>query len=128
MRTVFFMTLLSLALAGNSLADNWPQWRGPNFNGSSAETKLPAQFSKTEKVKWTTLLPGPSAATPIVWEDYVFVSSSDPAKKVMRAIGLDRRSGRVLWNEEVGVGLGLDDRSNFASPSPVTDGKGVIFY
>jgi outer membrane protein assembly factor BamB len=46
----------------------------------------------------------------------------------MRALCLDRKDGTVLWNQEVGTGYSLDDKSNFASPSPVTDGKLVIFY
>ena len=25
-------------------AENWPQWRGPYFNGSSAEKGLPARY------------------------------------------------------------------------------------
>jgi outer membrane protein assembly factor BamB len=128
MRTVFSIYLLCLLLTVGVAADNWPQWRGPSFNGASAETNLPAEFSKTEKVKWSTELPGPSAATPIVWQEHVFVSSGDQAKKAMRALCLDRKNGKVLWNEETGLGYGLDDRSNFASPSPVTDGKIVVFY
>ena len=116
------------ALLTAAHADNWPQWRGPYFNGSSSETKVPTEFSKTKNVHWSTALPGTSAATPIIWEDRVFVSSSDENKKAMRAMCLERGSGKVLWDHEVGVGYALDDRSNFASPSPLTDGKLVVFY
>jgi hypothetical protein len=74
-----------LCLAGLTLlfsatavpAENWPHWRGPNYNGASAEQNLPAEFSKTNNVKWVAELPGPAAATPIVWGDHVFVSSTD---------------------------------------------------
>src|SRR5689334_17076632 len=43
-------------------AENWPQWRGPFFNGSTTETNLPASWSKTENVAWSAALPGPSGA------------------------------------------------------------------
>lgn len=109
-------------------AENWPHWRGPNFDGSSTARNLPAQFSKTENVKWTATLPGPSAATPIIWGDHVFVSSTDTRTKTLRAICLDYQTGKELWNHEAGVGFNKDDRSNFASPSPVTDGKLVYFF
>jgi len=109
-------------------AANWPHWRGPNFDGSSPEKNLPDSFSKTENVKWTANLPGPSAATPIIWGDTVFVSSTDLKTKTLRAIALDRKTGKELWNQECGVGFNKDDRSNFASPSPTTDGKLVFFY
>src|SRR5437868_507367 len=117
-----------VTLAGSLRAENWPHWRGPSFNGSCEEKNLPVTFSRTNNVKWSTPLPGTSAATPIVWDDHVFVSSADERNKTMRALCLDRKEGKLLWNHEVGTGYSLDDKSNFASPSPVTDGKLAIFY
>ena len=74
--------LLALALCASlAHAANWPQWRGPNFDGSTTETGLPEKFSKTENVAWTTPLPGPGGATPVIWGDDVFVNSIDAAKK-----------------------------------------------
>jgi outer membrane protein assembly factor BamB len=108
-------------------AANWPHWRGPNFNGSTTETKLPDDFSKTNNVKWVALMPGPSASTPIIWEDHVFVSSTDLRTKTLRAIALDGRTGKELWNNETGQGFGNSDNSNFASPSPTTDGTLIYF-
>ena len=32
---------------------NWPQWRGPNLDGTSGETGLPTTWSDTENVAWT---------------------------------------------------------------------------
>src|SRR5205085_12143618 len=89
---------------------------------------LPAQFSKTENVMWRTPLPGPSGATPVVWGDRVFVSSVDSTKKSRLAICLDRKTGAVKWQEDMGPGITQDGNSNFASPSPVTDGAVVYFY
>ena len=38
-----------LALAVSAArAENWPQWRGPFFNGSTTETDLPEKFSPTD--------------------------------------------------------------------------------
>ncbi len=126
-RRLLFCALATVFLRGSLGAENWPHWRGPNFDGSSGETKLPEAFSKTNNVKWIASLPGPSAATPIVWGDRVFVSSTDPRTKTLRAICLDAKTGRELWNQETGVGFNQDQVSNFACPSPVTDGKLVYF-
>src|SRR5262249_7835626 len=109
-------------------AENWAQWRGPHYDGSSAEQNLPVDFSKTNGVKWVAKMPGPSAATPIIWGDYVFVSSTDLPTKTLHALALDRKTGQQLWNVEVAQGFNRDDKSNLASPSPVTDGKLVYFY
>ena len=124
---LFYCALALLGLPGASGAANWPHWRGPHFNGSSPEQKLPAEFSKTNHVQWVASLPGPAAATPIVWGDHVFVSSTDLRTKTLRALAVDRRTGRELWNQEIAPGFKLDDKSNLASPSPVTDGQRVCF-
>lgn len=119
--------LLPITTTNLSAAD-WPNWRGPDFNGASAEKNLPAEFSKTDNVKWVAELPGPAAATPVVWGDHVFVSSTDLKAKNLRAMALDRKTGKELWNHEVSQAFGRDNQSNYASPSPVTDGQLVFFF
>ena len=115
-------------LVQSTQAANWPQWRGPNFNGFTDETNLPEQWSKTENLAWTKDLPGTSAATPVIWEDKVLVSSTDEINQTLLAICLDRKSGKTLWSNQVAVGMKRDNRSNYASPSPVTNGKQAIFF
>ena len=98
------------------------------WNGSSDEKHLPSTWSR-ETVQWSTELPGPSAATPIIRGDLVFVSSPDPASSTLRAMCLDRKTGKVIWNNPVGEGrIQRDDKSNFASPSPVADAGRVFFF
>jgi len=109
------------------MAENWPHWRGPEFNGATSEKNLPATFSKTENVKWVAELPGPAAATPVIWGNRIFVSSGEEKTKTLHALGLDRKTGKVLWNEQLGTGYSYDNRSNFASSSPVTDGNKAVF-
>jgi outer membrane protein assembly factor BamB len=113
--------------AAPAQAANWPHWRGPYFNGASEETNLPSSWSKTENIAWTADLPGAAAATPIVWDDRVFLSGVDEAKDTLQAMCFDRARGTLLWNHEVGKGIRRDSGSNYASASPVTDGKLAIF-
>jgi len=127
MRKFFAGIVLLCVMTALSYSENWAHWRGPHYDGSSDEKNLPSDFSKTQNVKWSAVLPGTSAATPIIWGDYVFVSSGEEKGKTLRALGLDRKSGKILWEHEVGIGYSQDDKSNFASPSPVTDGKVVVF-
>ena len=110
--------------AGAGFAANWPQWRGPLLNGATSETNLPESWSKTENVLWSAPLPGPSHATPIVWDDAVFINSPD-ADTDLLIMCLDRRTGAVRWQKQVGVGNRVKGRNNMASPSPVTDGRTV---
>jgi outer membrane protein assembly factor BamB len=106
------------------LAENWPQWRGPFLNGSTTETNLPEHFSKTENVLWSAALPGPAHATPIIWNDSVFIDSPDADGNLL-LLCLDRKTGNVRWQKQVGAGNRTKGRNNMASPSPVTDGKTV---
>lgn len=59
-------------------ADNWPNWRGPSLNGTSNETGLPTTWSDTENVAWTLDIAENSwsGATPIIWEDSIFITVS----------------------------------------------------
>jgi outer membrane protein assembly factor BamB len=127
-RIVSLGAVALVCFANGGLAQNWANWRGPNFDGSTTAKNLPTEFSKTNHVKWVADLPGPAAATPVIWDDHVFVSSTDLKTKTLRALALDRKSGKELWNHEVAQGFSQDNRSNLASPSPVTDGERVIFF
>jgi len=124
------LTLAAVAvLAGNiSRAENWPQWRGPSFNGSTTEKKSPTRWTRTEGLAWTTPMPGTSGATPAVWNDHVFVTSTDEATKTCVAMALDRKTGRELWRVKGADAASKDDKSTFANPSPVTDGRHVWYF
>jgi len=107
--------------------ENWPQWRGPFFNGSTTETGLPDTWSKTENVKWVAKMPGRGASTPVVWDDRVFVSALERGSKRLWALCLSRRDGQVLWRGNAGTGFENKRGNSAASPSAVTDGQRVIF-
>jgi outer membrane protein assembly factor BamB len=117
---------------------NWPQWRGPNLNGSTRDASdLPVTWNETENVLWRAKMPNWSAATPIIWENTVFVTSAEPGfvrlgggrrgadlgpDKVF-LLAVNRKDGSVVWQREIDSGNQLFRKQNSASPSPVTDGK-----
>ncbi len=114
------------ALTASALAENWSNWRGPYYNGSSNETNLPEKFSKTENIKWSLKLPGAGSSTPIIWGDSVFLTSANADTNSV-ALALDRVTGEETWRKDF-PGVGKDDRSNYAAPSAVTDGEMVVFF
>jgi outer membrane protein assembly factor BamB len=125
MKRCFWM--MTLAAAFVARGEDWAQWRGPHFNGSSADKHLPAKWTK-ESARWAVSLPGPSAATPVIRGDRVFVATPDESTKTLHALCLDRKSGKVLWDKETGQGISRDNMSNFAAPSPVADKDQVFFF
>jgi len=109
-------------------AGNWPQWRGPFFNGSTDETGLPEQWSRTDGVALRVTLPGAAASTPVIWEDRVLLTGTDSARDMLQALCVSRKTGQILWQHDVAQGISKDYRSNFASGSPVTDGQVAVFF
>lgn len=120
-----FLTWLPLLCAVSLNAANWPQWRGPDLNGSSPETGLPVEWSTESNVLWKAPLPGFSGATPVVWENTAFVVSPDPEKNLL-LLAFDTKTGAERWRKIVAKGDRTKGLNNMASPSPVTDGKRVF--
>ena len=104
-------------------ADNWPQWRGANLDSVSHEKELPRSLSK-DNLLWKLKMPGPGGASPIVWEDNIFVASVEGNDLVLLCITTD---GKQKWKRKLeGRNRQIRmDNSNGASPSPVTDGDHV---
>ena len=123
-----------------SAEDQWPHWRGPHYNGTSAATRLPVSWSETENIAWKVPMPAWSGASPIVWGDRIFVSSpskgettpekkymadGDPGGKKLLLLCLSRMDGTTLWERELDEGNVTRRKQNMSSPSPLTDGSHV---
>lgn len=116
---------LLLSLAVPLAAANWPQWRGPNGDGVSAERGLPLRWSRTANITWRIEMPSRSGATPVVWGETVFLNVADGDE--LQAWAVKRADGSVLWKRPMGTGNYKANKQNMSSPSPVTDGKTVWF-
>lgn len=106
-------------------AENWPGWRGPKGDGQSAESRLPIRWSKAENIAWKVEIPGEGHASPIVWQDHVFVVTCLPDSKDRVLMALDRATGRTLWQQTV-LQSPLETKhalNSYASSTPVTDGR-----
>ena len=106
-------------------AENWPQWRGARHNGISGEKNIPTKWdTKGQNVLWKLEMPGPGGATPVVWEDQIFVTSAAGEELLLLAV---KTNGKLKWQKKIGIGnkVARSDEGNYASPSPVTDGKHV---
>ncbi|HEX8090775.1 MAG TPA: hypothetical protein VF762_18090, partial [Blastocatellia bacterium] len=69
--------VIALVFDGVIFADNWPQWRGPRLNGTSAEKNLPTRWTAEENVAWKLALPNWSGSTPIIWGEKIFLNVAD---------------------------------------------------
>jgi outer membrane protein assembly factor BamB len=126
-KTLFASLLVTLFLTGNVRAENWPQFRGPSGRGMSNETDIPLNWSSTQNIAWKTDIPGEGWSSPVVWDDRVFLTTATEEGVSCRAICIDRRTGRILWNTEVVRQTPRKKRreNSYASPTPVIDGEQV---
>jgi outer membrane protein assembly factor BamB len=139
--------LSALCIVAGALAaraDNWPQWRGPEGNGTSRETDLPIVWNKAMGVRWRCPLPEWGNSTPAIWENSIFLTTQVDNDKLL-LLKIDKKTGQIEWTRQVGAGAcplqplqgKSDDQRrhqwfekshNFASPSPVTDGRRVVVH
>ena len=106
-------------------AENWPTWRGPQQNGVSHEKQVPLHWSPTKNVTWRLPLPGASPATPVLWDNQIFLTSTDRQNHFvwLLAVGTD---GKIRWRQKIGSGQSEQaEKNNLAAPSPCTDGEHV---
>ena len=139
------IVLIGLTLvAATVFSDDWPRFRGPDGQGVSKETGLPAQWSGTENLKWKLQLPGHGSSSPIIMGDRLFVTcysgyggadesgSMDDLKRHLLCIHPD--TGKVRWKKEIPATTAEDSwrgwlrEHGYASHTPVSDGECVYVF
>lgn len=110
-----------------SFAENWPSWRGPRGDGTSAAENIPTHWDEKtgENIRWKTSIPGQGYSSPILWNDAIFLTSCLEENLQRVLIRLDRKSGQQVWQKTV-LSCPLETKhqlNSFASGTPATDGK-----
>lgn len=124
MRLIGIATLAasaSLFTAAALRGDDWPQWRGPQRDGKSAETGLLAEW--------------PDGGPPLAWEaeglgvGYSSVSVADgriltlgDLEDGQHAIALSESDGSLLWKTHIGPVHDSDTERPGARSTPTIDG------
>jgi outer membrane protein assembly factor BamB len=139
---------LSTPASSAGAETNWPQWRGPDGSGVSAEKGLPDEWGEARNVRWKTPLPGKGHSSPVVWGKRVFVTTAIegpfvPGAKAathkiegqewkhpdsvgadrrhtFKVIALDRDTGKVVWEQTAWEGTPYDDRHRKGSYAAAT--------
>ena len=122
------LLLFGLALSHTALAENWPCWRGPRLDGSSHEANVPLRWSATNNLAWKVELPGVGHASPIVFDNYIFIATALLESQQRILMSLDRNTGQIFWQQTV-LAAPLEHKNalnSFASSTPATDGELVF--
>lgn len=121
------ITLLSLWIIPTLHAENWSQWRGPNYNGTVQAKNLPTEWDESKNILWSNDMPGYSSASPIVYGNRVFVNSNDAEEKLLLGMCFDLQTGKQLWSKPLSTVNKHVRRNDLASPSPLADAERVYF-
>jgi outer membrane protein assembly factor BamB len=124
MRALLVLTLFAVA----ARAENWPQWRGPRLDGTSAEKNVPTHWTATSNIAWKVAVPGLGHASPIVWGDQVFTVSALPQTQERVLLAFNRKDGKVAWQKTV-VTSSFEKKhmlNSHASSTPACDGERVF--
>lgn len=121
-----------LVLAGSCLwssvilAENWPGWRGPRGDGTTAETSVPLRWDGAtgEHIAWKVPVPGVGHSSPIVWEDRLFLTTYLPDNHARQLLCFDRPTGALQWRQTVLTSPPetMHKLNSHASSTPATDG------
>lgn len=126
-------TFALLALAATPLvAADWPQWRGPNRDGVSAEANWPAHWPATgPKRLWTTPIGKGTSAVAVVGNriytqgrvlDGGVRTGAEAGKEA--AICLDADTGKILWSHAIRPVIGAYSPHS----TPTVDSGKVYVY
>ena len=116
---------LTLWSASQGLAQDWPQWRGPNRDAIATGFKAPATWPKTLTQKWKVTV-GNGVATPALVGDKLYVFARRGGDEVTAC--LDATTGHELWSDKFATKPASGAASQFPGPrsSPaVADGRVV---
>lgn len=150
------MTRRSLLAAFAPAFTNWPEFRGRDSDGLGAGGDAPvtwnadASAGPIRNVLWKTAIPGLSHASPILWQDRLYVttavsktgdaplkvglygagdSADDAGEQAWKVYALDRATGKVAWERTAHEGAPRalrHTKATHANTTAATDGKRII--
>jgi outer membrane protein assembly factor BamB len=121
----FVILFLALFLPAITKSENWPNWRGPNGDGTSTETGIPTKWDASTNVLWKIAIPGTGYASPVVWSDRLFTMTAKAETQEKILLCYDTKKGDLVWQTTV-LKAPFESKHNdnsFASGTPATDGK-----
>jgi outer membrane protein assembly factor BamB len=132
----------------------WPSFRGPWALGFIENSKPPNTWNAEtgEHIKWKTAIPGLGHSCPVIWDNFLFVTTAvnttkseslkvglygdideanDSAVHEFKVYCLDKTSGKIIWERIAHKGIPKSKRHTKASQAnctPATDGKYLVVH
>jgi outer membrane protein assembly factor BamB len=141
-------------MAQTAYDQQWPSFRGPMACGYLTNSKTPFIWNIDNQVdvKWKTPIPGLGHSSPVIWDNYLFVTTAttnlnDESLKLglygeideaddnrvheFKVYCLDKNNGKIIWEKVAHKGIPKSKRhtkSTQANCTPATDGKYLVVH
>lgn len=136
----------------NAQGKNWASFRGNQASGVATGYSTPQTWDveKNQNIRWKTFIPGLGHSSPIVWGDFIFVTSAITGKeKAELKVGLygdiapviddtvhkfevfcvNKKSGKIVWSKTAFEGkpkVKRHTKGTHANSTMATNGKQVV--
>jgi len=121
-----------LVVATTTLAQDWPQFRGPDGQGHAKTTTAPQKWADgADNIKWSVPIDGLGWSSPVVGDGKIWLTTATDQNKSLRAVSVDAATGKILHNVEV---FKVDapgpahKKNSYASPTPILDKDRVYVH
>ena len=131
---------------------NWPAFRGNQAGGIADGQNPPVvwDIKNTGNLRWKTYIPGLSHASPVIWNDKIFLitaqgadttaeyrvglfgdvePANDSSSHIWKMYCIDKKSGRIVWEKKAYEGVPRVKRhikGSQANATPATNGEYVV--
>ncbi len=127
-RSLLPLVPLVLGLGQSTIADDWPQWRGPNRDGVSLEKGLLERWPVGgPKQAWRSARAGSGYSTPAVAGERIYLMGNEGLdNEFVRVLGV--KDGEPVWETRLGKVGNPDQKPPFpAARSTPTVAGGAVY-
>ena len=121
---VMLTSIVLMIVASSSVAEDWPQWQGPNRDGKSADTGLLKEWPKDgPPLAWRVDKLGGGDSAPAIAAGRIFVMSNRGDDEVVWA--LSEKDGSEIWVTPLGPAFQQRPSQGREGPActPTVDGE-----
>jgi len=119
------IALLLAACALDCRGQEWTRFRGPNGTGVSRAKTIPTKISDAD-INWKVELPGSGHASPVLWGERIFLTSTGDKAGGISVLCLSANNGALLWRHDFPLTpFARHEFNSFASSTPAVDGERV---
>lgn len=120
------------------IAQDWPQFRGPNGDGRAEAKNLPSTWNETTNVAWKAEIPGKGWSSPSLYQGRIYLTAAvpvgddDPPQQSLRTFCVDATDGKIVWDVEVfeqeTAAPKIHTKNSHASPTPIVESGHIYVH